>query len=115
MPRSTTGTVHHRRQRKILKDAKGFRGGAGVLYRTAKDARRRALQHSYAHRRLKKRNMRSLWITRINAAARLCGMSYSVLINRLLKSNVQIDRKMLSDIAVTDINAFKKLVEQIKG
>jgi large subunit ribosomal protein L20 len=115
MPRATTGKVHHKRQRKILKDAKGFIGGASVLYRTAKDARRRALQHSYQHRRMKKRDMRRLWISRINAAARICGISYSVLIGAMEKANVMVNRKMLAEIAVTDINAFKKIVETVKA
>lgn len=115
MPRATTGKVHHKRQRKVLKEAKGYIGGASVLFRTAKDARRRALQHSYEHRRMKKRDMRRLWISRINAAARLCGVSYSVLIGNLEKANIAINRKMLAEIAVSDMNAFKKIVEQAKA
>ena len=115
MPRATTGTVHHKRQRKVLREAKGFIGGAGVLYRSAKDARRRSLQHSYEHRRLKKRDMRRLWISRINAASRMCGVSYSVLINAMEKANIQINRKMLAELAVSDMNAFKRMVEQVKG
>lgn len=115
MPRSTTGVVHHRRQKKILKAVKGYIGGHSVLYRTAKDCRRKALQHSYAHRRAKKRDMRKLWIVRINAAARMCGMSYSALINQFAKANITVNRKMLAEIAVTDMNAFKKLVESAKA
>ena len=115
MPRSTTGVVHHRRQKKILKAVKGYIGGHSVLYRTAKDCRRKALQHSYEHRRAKKRDMRKLWIVRINAAARMCGMSYSALINQLAKANITVNRKMLAEIAVTDMNAFKKLVESAKA
>ena len=115
MPRATTGVVHHRRQKKILKEAKGFMGGHSVLYRTAKDARRKALQNSYIHRRAKKRDMRRLWITRINAAARVCGMSYSQLIAGMEKAQVTMNRKMLADIAATDMNAFKKIVEQVKS
>jgi large subunit ribosomal protein L20 len=115
MPRATSGLVHHKRQRKILREAKGFIGGAGTLYRTAKDARRRALQSSYAHRRLKKRDMRGLWITRVNAAARMCGISYSRLIAAMEKANVIINRKMLAELAVTDMNAFRAMVEQVKA
>ncbi|HNX57797.1 MAG TPA: 50S ribosomal protein L20 [Spirochaetota bacterium] len=114
MPRATTGLVHHKRQRKVLREAKGYIGGASTLYRTAKDARRRALQHSFEHRKLKKRDMRGLWITRINAAARICGISYSKLIAAMDKANVQINRKILADIAVTDINAFRAIVDQVK-
>jgi large subunit ribosomal protein L20 len=115
MPRATTGKVHHKRQRKILKAVKGFRGARSVLYRTAKDARRRALQNSYKDRRRKKRDMRRLWIIRINAAARMCGMSYSKLMNAFKKSEISIDRKMLAELAATDINAFKALVEQVSA
>jgi large subunit ribosomal protein L20 len=115
MPRATTGKVHHKRQRKVLKDAKGFIGGASVLFRSAKDARRRALQHSYEHRRRKKRDMRRLWISRINAAARLCGISYSALIGGLQKAQITVNRKMLAELAVTDMGAFKKIVESAKA
>jgi large subunit ribosomal protein L20 len=115
MPRSTTGVVHHRRQKKILKAVKGFIGGHSVLYRTAKDCRRKALQHSFAHRRAKKRDMRKLWITRINAASRMCGVSYSTLISSFTKANITVNRKMLAELAVTDMNAFKKLVDQAKA
>lgn len=115
MPRSTTGVVHHQRQKKILKAAKGYIGGHSVLYRTAKDSRRKALQHSYAHRRAKKRDFRSLWIVRINAATRLCGMSYSTFIASMEKANIAVNRKMLAELAVTDMNAFKQLVDQVKA
>ena len=115
MPRSTTGVVHHRRQKKILKAVKGYIGGHSVLYRTAKDCHRKALRHSYEHRRAKKRDMRRLWIIRVNAASRMCGMSYSKLIAALAKANVTINRKMLAEIAATDMNAFKKLVDQVKA
>lgn len=115
MPRATTGKVHHRRQRKILKAVKGFRGARSVLFRTAKDARRRALQNSYKDRRRRKRDMRRLWITRINAAARLSGFSYSKLMNLFKTAQVTINRKMLAEIAATDYNAFKSLVEDVKA
>ena len=114
MPRATTGRVHHQRSKKILKDAKGFIGSRSTLYRTAKDARRRALQNSYKDRRRKKRDMRALWIMRISAAAKLCGTSYSVLISALKKSGILLNRKMLSEIAVSDMNSFQKIVESTK-
>ncbi len=115
MPRATTGRIHQKRKRKVLKDAKGFYGARSLLYRTARDARRRALQNSYIHRRKKKGDFRSLWILRINAAARLCGISYSRLIDALNKSGVEVNRKMLAEIAVTDPAAFKRIVEIVKG
>ncbi len=114
MPRATTGRVHHRRSKKILKDAKGFIGARSTLFRTAKDARRRALQNSYIDRRKKKRDFRALWIVRIAAAARLCGTSYSKLIGGLKTSRIEINRKMLAELAVTDMTAFKKIVETVK-
>ena len=115
MPRATTGRIHQKRKRKVLKDAKGFYGARSLLYRTARDARRRALQNSYIHRRKKKGDFRSLWIMRINAAARLCDISYSRLIDALNKSGVEVNRKMLAEIAVTDLAAFKRIVETVKG
>ena len=115
MPRAISGTIHSKRRKKILKDTKGFFGARSKLYRTAKDARRRALQHSYIHRRAKKRDFRALWIIRINAAAKLCGTSYSRLISGLKKAGIELNRKMLANIAVTDLNAFQKIVDKIKG
>jgi large subunit ribosomal protein L20 len=115
MPRATTGRIHQKRKRKVLKDAKGFKGARSLLYRTARDARRRALQNSYIHRRKKKGDFRSLWIIRINAAARLCDISYSVLISGLVKAGISINRKMLAEVAVNDLAAFKRIVEAVKG
>lgn len=112
MARATTGLVHHKRVKRILKDTKGFYGARNKLYRTAKDARRRALQNSYKDRKRKKRDMRSLWIVRISAAAKLCGTSYSKLISALKKNDIQLNRKMLAEIAVIDMNAFRKIVEE---
>ncbi len=114
MARATTGRVHHKRSKKILKDAKGYIGARSKLFRTAKDARRRALENSYKDRKRKKRDFRSLWITRINAAARLCDISYSRLISGLGKSNIEINRKMLAELAVRDLNAFSKIVDKVK-
>jgi large subunit ribosomal protein L20 len=112
MPRATTGLIHHRRSKKILKDAKGFFGARRRLFRTAKDARRKALQNSYKDRRRKKRDMRALWIVRISAAAKLCDTSYSRLIAGLKASNIQINRKMLAEVAVNDMKAFREIVEK---
>ena len=114
MARATTGRIHQKRRKRILKDAKGYRGARSKLFRTAKDARRRALQNSYKHRRLKKRDFRALWIMRINAAARACGMSYSRLIGALKASNVDINRKMLAELAVNDAEGFAALAEIAK-
>lgn len=113
MPRATTGKVHHKRREKVLKDVKGFYGARKNLWRTAKDARRKKLQNSYKDRRRKKRDFRALWIMRINAAARVYGISYSRLIDGMKKANILIDRKMLADLAVRDTNAFKAIVEKV--
>jgi large subunit ribosomal protein L20 len=114
MPRAMSGKTHNQKRKKILKDTKGFYGARKALFRTAKDARRRALTYSYNDRRAKKGDFRSLWIIRINAAARICNISYSRLINGMQKSSISIDRKMLADMAVKDFNAFQKLVETVK-
>jgi large subunit ribosomal protein L20 len=114
MPRATTGRVHHKRSKKIFKDVKGYIGARSTIYRTAKDARRRALQNSFKDRRRKKRDMRSLWILRIAAAARLCGISYSKLIAGLNASGIGINRKMLAELAARDMDTFKKIIEKIK-
>lgn len=113
MPRATTGKVHHKRREKILKDVKGFYGARKNLWRTAKDARRKKLQNSYKDRRRKKRDFRALWIMRINAAARLYGISYSRLIDGMKKANILIDRKILAELAVNDTVAFKAIVEKV--
>ncbi len=114
MPRARSGKVHNKKRTKILKDTKGFIGARSKLYKTAKDARRRALQNSYKDRRRKKRDLRSLWIIRINAAARMFEISYSRLISGLNSAGIKLNRKMLADLAVNDLNAFKKIVEVVK-
>lgn len=114
MPRANSGKIHKNKRKKVLKATKGFYGSRSKLYRTAKDARRRALQHSYIDRKRKKRDFRSLWITRINAAARMHDMSYSQLIFGLKSAGIDMNRKMLADLAVNDINAFKAIVEIAK-
>ncbi len=114
MARATTGTIHHRRREKLLKDVQGFYGRRKNLYRTAKDARRRALENSYADRRRRKRDFRSLWIVRIGAAARQNGISYSRLIAGMCVAGIDINRKLLAELAVSDSNAFKKIVDAVR-
>lgn len=104
-----------KKRRAILKQAKGYRGAKSKLYRVARQAVMKSGQYAYVGRKLKKRDMRSLWITRINAACRENGVSYSVFINGLKKANVDLNRKVLADLAVSDKNAFAKLVETAKN
>ncbi len=114
MPRTTNSVASRRRRKKVLKAARGYRGGRSKLYRTADDAVNRALAYAYRDRRQKKRNFRSLWIVRINAAARLNGLSYSSLINGLKKADISVDRKVLANLAVTDPAAFSALAQQAR-
>ncbi len=111
MPRVTRGFKARRRRNKVLSMAKGFRGGKHRLYRSATEAVDRALCYAYRDRRTKKRNMRSLWITRIGAAAKLNGTSYSRLIGGLSKADIELDRKVLSHLAIIDPNAFSEVVK----
>ena len=104
----------HKKRRKVLKLAKGYFGAKSRQYRAASEQVARSLRYAYEGRKLRKRDFRRLWITRINAAARLNDMSYSVLMNGLKKHNITINRKMLADIAVSDPEAFKKIVESAK-
>ena len=114
MPRTKHSVASHKRKKKVLKQAKGFTGGRGTLYRSAREAVDRALVYAYRDRRARKRDFRKLWIARINAAARLNGMSYSHFINGLKKSDIEINRKLLSEIAVNDAEGFKRLAEIAK-
>lgn len=114
MPRVKRGVTAHARHKKILKLAKGYRGRRKNVYRIAKQAVMKAGQYAYRDRRQKKRQFRALWIARINAAARECGLSYSVFMNGLKKAGVELDRKVLADLAVFDKLAFKKITEQAK-
>jgi len=114
MARAITGKIHLKKRKKVLKDVKGFIGSRSTLYRTAKDARRRALENSYKDRRRKKRDFRSLWIIRINAAARRCDLSYSKFIFGLQKANINLNRKMLAELAVKDLDSFRKIADKIK-
>lgn len=111
MPRVTRGYKARRRRNKVLKMAKGYRGGKHRLYRTATEAVDRALCFAYRDRRTKKREFRRLWITRIGAAAKMNGTSYSKLIHGLKESSIELDRKVLSNLAIVDPNAFTQVVK----
>ena len=115
MPRAKRGFKARRRRNKVLKQASGYRGGRSKLFRTAQEAVDKGLQYAYKDRRLKKRDFRSLWIMRINAAVREAGLSYSRFINALKKAGVLLDRKVLSDIAIQDTLGFSKLIEKAKA
>ena len=104
-----------KKRRKIMKLAKGFWGAKSKQYRAASEQVARSLRYAFTGRKLRKRDFRSLWITRINAAARLNGMSYSTFINGLKKHDITVNRKMLADLAVNDAAAFTKLVEIAKA
>ena len=115
MARVKKGVNAHKRHKKVLKMAKGFYGSKSTTYRAAKPATMRALRSAYVGRKNKKRDYRKLWIARINAAARMNGISYSRLINGLKKSDIEINRKMLSEIAINDPAGFTKLCETAKS
>ena len=104
----------HKKRRKVLKLAKGYWGAKSKQYRTASEQVRRSLRYAYEGRKMRKRDFRRLWIVRINAAARLGGMSYSTFINGLKKKNIEVNRKMLADLAVNDADAFEQLVDIAK-
>ena len=109
------GLAAHRRHNSYLAQAKGFRAGRHKLYRTAREAVERALCYAYRDRKVRKREFRKLWILRINAAARLSGLSYSRFMNGLSKAGIALDRKVLADLAVRQKEDFAKLVELAKG
>lgn len=111
MPRATNNVAARRRHKKVLKAAEGNFGGRRKLYRTAKETVQKGMMYSYIDRRKKKRDYRGLWIARINAAARLNGMSYSVFMNGIKKAGIELNRKVLADIAARDGAAFTKLAE----
>ena len=114
MTRVKRGTVKNRRHKKVLKEAKGYTGSKSRTFKSAKQQVMKSMSYSYRDRKNNKRNFRRLWITRINAAARLNGLSYNEFINGLKKASVEINRKMLSEIAVSDPDAFKELTEIAK-
>ena len=115
MPRVKRGTKRRAKRKKILERASGYYLTKSKLYRSAKESVERALKFAYAGRRQKKRQFRSLWIVRIGAAARLNGMSYSQFISGLKKSGMELDRKILADLAVKDPAAFKGLAQQARS
>src|SRR5207237_6098001 len=115
MPRVKRGVTAKARHKKILTQSKGYRGRRGNVYRVAKEAVMKAGQYQYRDRRTKKREFRALWIARINAAVRELGLSYSVFMNGLKKASLDIDRKVLADLAVQDKTAFNKIAEQAKA
>jgi large subunit ribosomal protein L20 len=115
MPRSTNAPASRKRRRNRLKQARGFRGGRSKLFRTATEAVDRADCMAYAHRRTRKRDFRRLWIARISAAVKPYGINYSTFMNGLNKSDIELNRKMLSEIAIHDPEGFKSIVETAKA
>jgi large subunit ribosomal protein L20 len=115
MPRAKRGFKARRRRNKTLKQAKGYRGGRSKLFRSATEAVDRGLVYAYRDRKVKKRDFRGLWIQRINAAARVLGLSYSRLVGGLKKANIVLDRKILAELAVSDPEAFAAVVEKAKN
>mgnify|MGYP005750827501 CR=1 FL=1 len=111
MPRVTKSVIAKAKHKKVLNATKGHYGARSRLFRTAKQSNIKSLQYAFRDRKNKKRSFRSLWIARINSGSRKLGVSYSVLINGLLKNNIQIDRKILSDLAINDSTTFEKIVK----
>jgi len=115
MPRVKRGVTAHARHKKVLKKAKGYYGARSRVYRVANQAVTKAGQYAYRDRRQRKRQFRRLWIARINAAARMFDISYSRLIDGMNKADIEVDRKVLADLAVHDIDTFGKIAEMAKG
>src|SRR5881227_2441841 len=115
MPRVKRGVTAKARHKKVLAQSKGYRGRRNNVYRVAKEAVMKAGQYQYRDRRNKKREFRALWIARINAAVRELGMTYSVFMSGLKKASIEIDRKVLADLAVLDKAAFAKIASQVKA
>jgi len=114
MPRVKSTVASRQRRKKVLQAAKGYRGGRSKLYRTAQESINRARAYAYHGRKLRKRDMRRLWITRINAAARLNGLSYSTFMKGLNQAGIDLDRKILAELAVHDAPAFARIAEAAK-
>ena len=114
MPRSVNSVASRARRKKILKQAKGFFGRRKNVWTIAKNAVEKAMQYSYRDRRVKKRNFRALWISRINAGARINGMSYSQLMGKIKSNKIHLNRKVLADLAMNHPNAFKAIVDKVK-
>jgi large subunit ribosomal protein L20 len=115
VPRAKGGSKSRQRRKKIMKMAKGYVGGRGRLYKSARETVERALVFAYRDRRVKKRTFRGLWITRIGAAAKLNGLSYSQLIKGLKRDGVELDRKIVAELAVVDLPAFGQLAQTAKS
>ena len=113
MPRSRNNVASKARKKKVLKLAKGYFGRRKNVWTVAKNAVEKALQYSYIHRKTKKREIRSLWIQRINAAVRFSGLSYSDFMDKLKKSKIELNRKVLADIAMNDPESFKQIVKSV--
>src|SRR5262245_17642077 len=114
MPRSTGGPTHARKRKRILRKASGMRGMSGHNYRPALEFTRKADVYAYEHRKLKKRSFRALWITRLNAALKQRGVNYNRFIPALLNAGIELNRKMLSELAIADPSAFDAIVEKVK-
>ncbi|NQX83023.1 MAG: 50S ribosomal protein L20 [Flavobacteriaceae bacterium] len=114
MPRSVNSVASRRRRKKILKQAKGYFGRRKNVYTVAKNAVEKALCYAYRDRKVKKRNFRSLWILRINAASRINGISYSQFMGKIKANKIELNRKVLADLAMNQPNAFKAIVEKVK-
>jgi large subunit ribosomal protein L20 len=114
MPRSTGGPTHSRKRKRVLRAASGFRAASGTLYRPAIEFTRKAGVYAYRDRRQKKRHFRSLWITRLGAALRMRGVSYNRFIPALVAAGIELNRKMLSELAIGDPGAFDKVVEKVR-
>ena len=114
MTRVKRGVMAHKRRKKVIKQAKGYKWGRSTKYKLAKDAVKHALTHAYRDRKTKKRNFRRLWQIKINAATRLNGMTYSRFINALKKANIEIDRKILATLAEKHSEIFKKILDKVK-
>ena len=114
MPRSVNSVASRARRKKVLKQAKGYFGRRKNVWTVAKNAVDKAMQYAYRDRKTKKRNFRSLWITRINAGARMHGMSYSQFMGRIHENNIELNRKVLADLAMNHPDAFKAIVDKIK-
>ena len=114
MPRAVNGTVSRRRRKKILKMAKGYRSVRSTAFRKAREAVEHGLSYAYRDRKVKKRMFRALWIQRINAGARLHGMSYSQFMGKVKANNIELNRKVLADLAMNHPEAFKAVVDKVK-
>ena len=115
MSRATNGVNAHARHKKVLAQAKGYRGRNSTAFRVAKEKVEKGLQYAYRDRRNRKRNFRALWIQRINAGARECGLTYSQLMNGVRKAGIEIDRKVLADLAVREPAAFKTICQRAQA